>query len=245
MSKSNQKGRLDLGISVLFRTFKRYSVNPESADSTTGKTQNTYIDMDKLQQLTDKLYQEGLSKGRQEGETLLAEAKKQAAGIVDEARAQAEAILAQARKDAADYKTKVESDLKMATGQALQATRKDIENMVVCKLADTQVSKAMAAPEFIKGIITEVAKKFNAEEAVDLELVLPDSLKKELEPFVKNELGSLLKGGVQASFSKKVNGGFNIGPKDGGYFISLTDDTFKSLIGEYLRPATKKLLFGE
>ena len=201
--------------------------------------------MDKLQQLTEKLYQEGLSKGKQEGENLLAEAKKQAAGIVDEARAQAEAILAQARKDASDYKTKVESDLKMASAQALQATRKDLEDMVVCKLTDTQVSKALSSPEFLKGIITEVARKFNAEEAVDLDLVLQESLKKELEPFVKNELGTLLKGGVDAAFSKKVAGGFNIGPKDGGYFISLTDDTFKSLIGEYLRPATKKLLFGE
>ena len=201
--------------------------------------------MDKLQQLTEKLYQEGLSKGKQEGENLLAEAKKQAAGIVDEARAQAEAILAQARKDASDYKTKVESDLKMASAQALQATRKDLEDMVVCKLTDTQVSKALSSPEFLKGIITEVARKFNAEEAVDLDLVLPESLKKELEPFVKNELGTLLKGGVDATFSKKVAGGFNIGPKDGGYFISFTDDTFKSLIGEYLRPATKKLLFGE
>lgn len=201
--------------------------------------------MDKLQQLTEKLYQEGLSKGKQEGENLLAEAKKQAAGIVDEARAQAEAILAQARKDASDYKTKVESDLKMASAQALQATRKDLEDMVVCKLTDTQVSKALSSPEFLKGIITEVARKFNAEEAVDLDLVLPESLKKELEPFVKNELGTLLKGGVDVTFSKKVAGGFNIGPKDGGYFISLTDDTFKSLIGEYLRPATKKLLFGE
>jgi V/A-type H+-transporting ATPase subunit E len=201
--------------------------------------------MDKLQQLTDKLYQEGLSKGRQEGEALLAEAKKQAAGIVEEAKTQADAILAQARKDAADYKTKVESDLKMASAQALQATKKDIENMVVSKISDAQVAKALSAPDFIKGIITEVAKKFNAEEAADLELVLPESLKKELEPFVKNELASLLKGGVDATFSKKVSGGFTIGPKDGGYFISLTDDTFKSLVGEYLRPVTKQLLFGE
>ena len=201
--------------------------------------------MDKLQELTDKLYQEGLSKGRQEGEALLAEAKNQAGLLVEQARQQAEEILGQARKDAADYKTKVESDLKMASSQALAATRKDLENMVVSKIADTQVAKAMAAPDFIKGIITEVAKKFNADEPTDLALVLPESLQKELEPFVKNELGKLLGAGVDASFSTKVAGGFNIGPKDGGWFISLTDESFKDLIGAYLRPVTKKLLFGE
>ena len=201
--------------------------------------------MDKLQELTDRLYQEGLSKGRQEGEALLAEAKKQAAGIVDEARKQAESIIAQARREAADYKTKVESDLKMASAQAVQATRKDLENLVVSKIADTQVEKALSAPDFLKGIITEVARKFSAAESADLALVLPESLKAELEPFVRNELAGLLKGGVSASFSKKIAGGFSIGPKDGGYFISLTDETFKELIGAYLRPATKKLLFGE
>lgn len=201
--------------------------------------------MDKLQELTDRLYQEGLSKGRQEGEALLAEAKKQAAGIVDDARKEAEAIVARARKEAADYKTKVESDLKMASAQAVQATRRDLEDMVVCKISDMQVEKALAAPEFIKGIITEVARKFNAEEAADLDLILPESLKAQLEPFVRNELAGLLKGDVAASFSKKIAGGFSIGPRDGGYFISLTDETFKELIGAYLRPVTKKLLFGE
>ena len=44
--------------------------------------------------------------------------------------------------------------------------------------------------------------------------------------------------------SDKIAGGFTIGPKDGGYFISFTEETFNALISEYLRPATKKLLFG-
>ena len=36
----------------------------------------------KLQELTDKLYNEGLSKGKEEGEALLAKAKAEAAEIV-------------------------------------------------------------------------------------------------------------------------------------------------------------------
>ena len=43
----------------------------------------------KLQELTDKLYQEGLSKGKEEGERILAEAKAQAEKILAEAKAQA------------------------------------------------------------------------------------------------------------------------------------------------------------
>ncbi|MBR6882058.1 MAG: hypothetical protein IKN06_03705 [Bacteroidales bacterium] len=200
--------------------------------------------MDKLQELTQRLYDEGLAKGKEEGEALLRKAGAEADEIVKKAQEEAEAILAKARKDAEDYKVKVEGDVKMAAQQSLQATRADIENLVITQTVDATVEKALSNEDYLKGIITAVAQRFSAEEPADLSLVLPESLKKGLEPFVKNELGKLLGKGVEASFSKKVAGGFKIGPKDGGYFLSMTDDTFKELIGSYLRPVTKKLLFG-
>ena len=200
--------------------------------------------MDKLQELTQKLYDEGLAKGKQDGEALLAKAATEAEGIVKKAQEEAEAILAKARKEAEDFKVKVEGDVKMAAQQSVQATRTDIENLVVSKVVDGTVDKALSNEDYLKGIITAVAQKFSADEPADLSLVLPESLKAKLEPFVKSELGKLLGKGVEATFSKKVAGGFKIGPKDGGYFVSLTDETFKDLIGSYLRPATKKLLFG-
>ena len=198
----------------------------------------------KLQELTDKLYNEGLAKGKQEGEEILAKAKVQADEIVAKAKAEAAAIVAAANKEAEDLKTKVEGDLKMAAAQSVAATKKDIETLVVTKMTEAEVKNALASADFVKEVVLSVAKGFNTEEPVDLEVVLPESLKKELEPFVTNELAKVLKGGVEASFSKKIAGGFTIGPKDGGYFISFTDETFNALIAEYLRPATKKILFG-
>lgn len=200
--------------------------------------------MDKLQELTQRLYEEGLAKGKEEGQALLEKAKEDAALIVKKAQEEADAILAKAHKDAEDYKVKVEGDVKMAASQAIQATRADIENLLVTRMADKEVEKALSSEEYIKGIIRTVAEEFSAEEPADLALILPENLKAGLEPFVRNELGKLLGKGVEASFSKKINGGFKIGPKDGGYFVSLTDETFKDLVGGYLRPATKKILFG-
>lgn len=199
----------------------------------------------KLQELTDKLYNEGLSKGKEEGEALLAKAKSQAADIVAEAEKKAAEIMTNAEKEAEAYKVKVAGDLKMAASQSVQATRKDIEDLVVFKMTGSATEKALSDEAFVKEVIKAVAEKFNAETAMDLNLVLPETLKSSLEPFVKNELSTILKGQVNASFSKKIAGGFTIGPKDGSYFISLTDETFKELISEYLRPATRKLLFGE
>lgn len=198
----------------------------------------------KLQELTDKLYNEGLSKGKQEGEEILAKAKVQAEEIIAKAKAEAEAIVTAAKKEADNLKTKVQGDLKMAAGQSIAATKKDIETLVVTKMTAEETSKALTSAEFVKEVILAVAKGFNTEEPVDLEVILPEKLKAELEPFVAGELAKALKGGVEASFTKKIAGGFTIGPKDGGYFISFTEETFNALISEYLRPATKKILFG-
>ena len=199
--------------------------------------------MDKLQELTQKLYNEGLSKGKEEGEALLAKATAQAEEIVKQAQAQAAAIVEKAQKEAQDYKVKMEGDVKMASTQALQATKAGIEGLIVAKAVEP-VKEQLSSAAFLKEIITTVAQRFSTQEATDLSLVLPEKLQKELEPFVKGELAQTLGKGVEASFSKKVAGGFKIGPKDGSYFISLTDEAFQGLIGEFLRPATKKILFG-
>ncbi len=199
--------------------------------------------MDKLQELTQKLYNEGLSKGKEEGEALLAKAQMEADELVKKAQEEAAAIIEKAQKEAADYKIKMEGDVKMASTQALQATKACIEGLIVAKAVEP-VKEQLSGAAFLKEVITAVAQRFSTQESMDLSLVLPEKLQKELEPFVKGELAKTLGKGVEASFSKKVAGGFKIGPKDGSYFISLTDEAFQDLIGEYLRPATKKILFG-
>ena len=199
--------------------------------------------MDKLQELTQKLYNEGLSKGKEEGEAILAKAQAQAQEIVAKAQEEAKAIIEKAQKEAADYKIKVEGDVKMASTQAVQATKAGIENLIVAKAVEP-AKNVLGSEAFLKEVITAVAKNFSAQESTDLALVLPEKLQKALEPFITAELTKTLGKGVETTFSKKVNAGFKIGPKDGSYFIDLTDEAFQALIGEYLRPATKKLLFG-
>ena len=188
----------------------------------------------KLQELTDKLYNEGLSKGKQEGEAILNEAK-------------AAKILSDAGKEAEEMKSKVTGDLKMAAAQSISAARQEIENLLIGKVADKDIDAALSSADFVKQIITVVAKAFDpaSSEPADLSVVLPESLKKEVEPFLRKELASALGSEIEVSFSKKISGGFTIGPKGEGWFVSFTDETFRELISAYLRPATKKILFGE
>ena len=201
---------------------------------------------DKLQELTDRLYNEGLSKGKQEGEELLRKAHEEADAIVAEAKAEAERIIAQANKEAEELKTKVTADVKMAATQSIAVTKQEIEQMVVTQTAQQGVKANMGNTEFVKDLIMSVIRAFNPQNAspVGLDLILPEAMKAQVEPFVQNEIAQQFKGEVKVDYSKKMNGGFKVAPRDGGYMLQFTDEEFTQLIANYLRPATKKILFG-
>ena len=200
----------------------------------------------KLQELTDKLYNEGLSKGKQDAEAMLSKAQAEAADIVAKAKAEAERIVAQANKESDELRTKVMADVKMAATQSISVTKQEIEKMVVTRTAAEGVKANMGNAAFVKELIMSVVRAFNPQNAspVDLSLILPESLEAEVEPFVKNEIANQFKAEVKVDYSKKMNGGFKVAPKDGGYVLQFTDEEFQNLIANYLRPATKKILFG-
>ena len=201
---------------------------------------------DKLQELTDKLYNEGLSKGKQEGEELLQKAHAEADGIIAKAEAEAERIIAQANKEAEELKTKVAADVRMAAAQSIAVTKQEIEKMVVAKATAEGVKANMTSPEFVKEMIKDVVMAFNPKNAspVSLDLILPETMKAETEPFIISEISKVFNGEIRVDYSKKMNGGFKVAPHDGGYLLQFTDEEFTQLIANYLRPATKKILFG-
>ena len=117
----------------------------------------------KLQELTDKLYNEGLAKGKQDAEDLLAKAREEAARIVEDAKVQAAKIISNAVKQAEDIQTRTEGDLKMASTQALAALRQQISNMVETRAVGSKVNEALADKAFVGKLIATVAGAFKAD----------------------------------------------------------------------------------
>ena len=199
----------------------------------------------KLQELTDKLYNEGLSKGKQEAEQMKANAKTEAAQISAQAKEQAQEILAKAQSEAAELKSKTENDVKMASLQAFTAVKQQIEGVIVAKTL-APAKAAVAETEFLKEIVKAIVGAFNPEnsDSMALDIILPAEKQAELEQFAKEQLSKICSAGVDVQFSKGVQGGFKIAPKGEGYMLSFTDKDFENIIAEYLRPKTKELLFG-
>ena len=201
----------------------------------------------KLQELTQKLYEEGLSKGKQEAEQMVADACKQAEKIVADARKQADELRKQAEKSAEDLKKNTLTVLALAGRQMVGTLKSQIESLIVFKSTSDAVSAANADPEFIKSLLLEIASHWNGASSsrVDLKAVLPADKQAALEKVLASSATNDLNAGVEITFDHKVKSGFKIGPKDGSYYVSFTDADFQALLSEYLRPKVAELLFGD
>ncbi len=201
---------------------------------------------DKLQELTDRLYKEGLSKGKQEADALLAEARKQAADIVAEAKNEAEKIIGEARRESDELRVKAEGDIKMSASQTLSAIKEKIENVIEAKSIKDPVADSLDDTAFLQSLIKTVVESFRPDEnAKPLEMVLPQAMKEKMEDFLKNGISKECSSGLEVSFDRDLGHGFKISRKDSGFFIDFSGDSFGKIISQYLRPKTRKLLFGE
>jgi len=200
---------------------------------------------DKLQQLSERLYSEGLVKGQREGEKILKDSREKARQILLQAEQQAQQIISDARQQAEKDAAKAVSDIRMASAQAIDATKACIENLIQAAAVERKVSETLCQSSFIKEIITLVSRNFSTESSADLSVILPEELKGQIEEYITGELSQAIGRGIEVSYDKKLKAGFNIAPREGKYYISFSESAFSELIREYLRPATRKVLFGE
>ena len=201
----------------------------------------------KLQELTDKLYNEGLSKGKQEAEEMVAKAKKDAAAILADARAESDKIVSAAQKDALDIKQKMETEIKMAFRQTITTLKNQIENTLISNSINKPVTAVADNTSFLKELIMSAISAFNPKgsDMVSLSLLLPENKRIELESFFKSEATKQIKDSVDIKFDNKIQNGFKIGPAKEGYHISFTDKDLQHLFSEFLKPKTREFLFNE
>ena len=202
------------------------------------------MENNKLQELTAKLYNDGLEKGRSEAERLLAEAKEQAAKIVADAKAEAEAIAKAAEDRAEDIAKNAMTEITLAGRQALSKIKSEIAEAVIMKSTGAAVKNATMDEAFIKELLLAVANNWSAS-TVDVSLValLAEDKRKELDAVMQQSAAELLKAGIEVGYSNEVKSGFKLGEKNGGYYISFTDESFDALLKEYLREKVSNMLF--
>ncbi len=197
----------------------------------------------KLQELTDKIYNEGVQKANKEAEDILEKAKKEAEDIVAKAKAEADNKIKEAEKKAEELQHNMQAEMKLASTQAITALKQKVSEIITLDVVEPTMKEVFSDKKYLQKIIESVVKGWTKTGDFDLNVVLPEKDKKEFEKFFKNSLAAEMNKGVEVSFDSDVEGGFTIGPKDGSYIISFTEEDFNNFFKSYLRPKTVELLF--
>lgn len=193
----------------------------------------------KIQELANKIYRDGVEKGNEEAQKLITAAEDNAKKILEDARKEAEAIVAAARKSANEMADNTKSELKLFAGQAVDALKSEIATLLVDKIVETDVKAFTSQKDYLNAFIVALASKWSATEPIVISTEDAEGLKK----YFMAQAKDLLNKGVKI---EKVNGIktlFTISPADGSYKINFGEEEFMNYFKEFLRPQLVEMLF--
>lgn len=193
----------------------------------------------KIQELTEKLLNEGVEKGNVEAEKIVASANDKAAQIVADAKAKAEEIIAAAKKDAKGVEDNTKNEIKMYAAQAVNALKSEIANVVCQKIVSETTAEVVGNKDFMNEFMLKMAEKWGAGEDIVISTADAASLK---ALFLK-KAKSLLDKGVKI---EQVNGQkalFTVQPADGSYKVNFGEAEFEEYFKNFLRPQLVEMLF--
>lgn len=197
----------------------------------------------KLQELTEKIFQEGVEKGNTEAAEIIKKAKAEADLILENAKKEAKALVEDAKKKAVESKKNTESEIKLSAKQAINALKQNVVDLVNGSITKEAVKQAFDK-DFTKKIIdTSLQNWAKSGQSMDLSVLLPAKDEKDLSFFFQKEAKQFIDKGVTVQFNASIKEGFQLGPKDGSYKVSFTDDDFINFFKQYLRPKLVEILF--
>jgi len=191
-----------------------------------------------IQELTDKMFRDGVEKGQQEAQRIVEEARRQAESIVTEARREAETAKLAAKKAAEELTAHTQAELKLFAGQAVNALKSEVATLVTDGVVKEAVKSATDDKEVMGKFIVAMAQQFGEKGAV---ISTADAAS--LKAFFAKNAKALLDKGVTIN---EVNGQktlFTIAPADGSYKMNFGEEEFENFFKSFLRPQLVEMLF--
>lgn len=195
--------------------------------------------MANLEELTNKIYAEGVEKGKAEAAAIVAKAEEQAAAVKAKAEAEAADIIARAQQKAAELDKNTRAELKLYADQSVSAIKTQVSDLLTGKVAEESVKAATADKTFMQKVIAEMAQQMAKEGEVTIAAKDAEALK----AYVAANLKVALDKGVKITEVKGQKVDFSIIPAKGGYKIDFGEAELVAYFKDYLRPQIVEMLF--
>ena len=188
----------------------------------------------KIQELTDKIYREGVEKGNEEAQRLIANAQEEAKKIIEDAHKEAESIITSSRKSADELAENTKSELKLFAGQAVNALKSEIATIVTAPVKEFAQNQ-----DFLNAFIVALASQWSVDEPIVISTADAESLKKYFAANAK----ALLDKGVRIEQVNGIKTLFSVSPANGSYKVNFGEEEFMNYFKEFLRPQLVEMLF--
>ena len=194
---------------------------------------------DKIQELTEKLLNEGVERGKEKAQEIVEQAKQQAEQIINDAHKQAEEICKKADDDAKTLDQNTKSELRMFCDQALNALKSEVANIVNDKIVNETVKNVVDDKTFMNEFVLKMAEKWGAQE----DIVISTKDAASLKALFAKKAKALLDKGVKIEQINGQNTLFSIQPADGSYKVNFGNEEFEEYFKSFLRPQLVDMLF--
>ena len=193
----------------------------------------------KIQELTNKLLNEGVEKGKLEAEKIIASAKDESAAIIADAKKKADEIIAAAKKESESLNENTKSELKMYSAQALSALKTEVANVLTDNAVNEVVKQSVADKDFMNKFLLKLAEKWGAQEDIVISTEDAEGLKAVFAKQAKALLDKSVK--IEGVHGQKAL--FTIEPADGSYKVNFGEEEFEDYFKSFLRPQLVEMLF--
>lgn len=193
----------------------------------------------KLQDLTDKIYLEGVEKGKAEAAEIVSKAEAEAAEIVSNAKSEADKLYQSAEEKANELMKNTRAELKLFAQQAVNALKTEVTNVICGDIVSTSVKAAASDKEFMQKMILIMVEELSKSQAVNIETKQAEAL----TAYFRSNAKDLLNKGVKITEVNNIKTDFTLIPAEGGYKINFGEDEFIAYFKEFLRPKLVEMLF--
>ncbi len=193
----------------------------------------------KIRELTDKIFNEGVEKGKQEANKLIASAQEKSSELISSAENEAKKIIEDAEKKALEIKSNTEAELKLYADQTLAVLKSSIADVITNKIIENNIKSATTSPDFIKDILIKIVERWDLSKG----LIIESSDAKNLEDYFVANAKDLLDNKIEFTTIAEKSTRFVLKPSDKSYKIEIGEEELKTFFKAFLRPKLVEMLF--
>ncbi len=210
-----------------------------------------------VQELIDRLREQGVEEGKEEADQLVADARRRAADMLDQARREADEIVQNTREEADRLRAAGEDALRLAGRDAMLALKEEVSDQFGGQVRRL-VSACLRDEQFMQRLILEIAGRAAPKETERIELLLPEDVvsPKDLEGqtkevkegtlshFVLGLAGETLREGVTCAVAADNTPGVTVRLVDEDIEINFNQQALTQFLLRHLLPRFRALMHG-